>query len=221
MRFHDILPKPKELADAIIRRYKDCRDEHIAAYEKAREDRKERGVIAVGFCGPSRSGKDAAAEIWASLTGCRISQSLSGAGLEFIYDELPDNFQIGELSSRANVIAWLYLNRHAHDNPFFLKETWDRFREYDPLVLVRKVLTKGDTVTGTRHLSELEAYYPDYVQEHIWIQRDVPNDPTLDYSQVDVPHVVMNDSTLAELAVRLKVLVDKFALKHNLATKGS
>jgi hypothetical protein len=84
------------------------------------------------------------------------------------------------------------------------KQLLDEFRAEDASKLVRLSLEKGDIVSGIRDASELMAAREQaLLQCVLWVQRDVPPDPTVTFTADDCDWVIRNDSDIDTFRQRL------------------
>lgn len=158
------------------------------------------GRSVVAFLGPSRSGKDHLANVFASVTGLRRCPSCSEIILPFMATRL--GVPLGQ--------AWE--ERH------LVRDEWrrcgDDLRRRDPAALVRATLMDGGRiVVGIRSVAELEASIAEgLVSDCVWVQRPgVPRDETLEFGYRPGWALVHNDpdanpdtvELMEELALRL------------------
>lgn len=82
-------------------------------------------------------------------------------------------------------------------------------RANDAAYLARRTLEHGDIAVGIRDGAEMQAVLDEQLVDlAIWIERDVPLDPTLTYGP-ELCHVIMqNRSTLEAFHAKLGALVD-------------
>lgn len=146
--------------------------------------------VTVAVVGPGRSGKDTAAEFLGQLTLLRYVGSTSWIGLDYMAERL----------GVCSMTAWE--SRHAHRGRW--KQYLDEFRADDPTKLVRMSLDRGDIVSGIRDRSELESARAARLLTHVlWIDRDVPTDPTITFTRDDCDWVVRNDADLDTFRLRI------------------
>ena len=109
-----------------------------------------------------------------------------------------------ERTGMSRAEAWA--SRHA--NRDFWYRLGKELRDADPLCLLRASLEENDVVAGCRDAIELaaarEAGLLDLV---IWIERDVPEDPTLEYGPELSDVTIRNDGTLDGFHARLERFV--------------
>ena len=144
----------------------------------------------VAIIGPSRCGKD------------EVSEMLRRHGLR--YDGSVSWHCKSHMSKMLNCseqFAWEH--RHTH------KEIWryeiDRLRAADPACIVDRILKTSDIVTGIRPRAEMDAsrYMFDLV---VWVERNVPHDPTLELTPDDADVILLNNKSLAGLYLAVKDL---------------
>lgn len=99
-------------------------------------------------------------------------------------------------------------NRHL--SRMFWKQFCDDFRKDDPAVIGRMVIESGaDMIIGTRDEVEIKAIQNEgLVDLTIWVERDVPYDPTVEFTSNLADIVIENKWSLDEYYKRLK----RFAL---------
>ncbi len=120
------------------------------------------------FVGHGRCGKDTALEICERITTLRSAGTFSRYLTPFVAREM------GVSEAQA------YRERHQN------REEWMRIgtelRRNDPTVLARLAFANGDMSGGVRGRSEIEAIVRERLTDLIiWIDRDVPTDPTMEF----------------------------------------
>lgn len=138
----------------------------------------------LAICGHGRCGKDTAAAWLRDNAGFRWSASTSW------YLAIDMAKRLGCSREEA------YERRHEGDVMRTLwYDTANEIREHDPGYLVRQALVDGDIVSGLRDLAEIvhlrESGLADLI---IWIDRDVPVDPTMAYGP-EVCDVIIENPT--------------------------
>ena len=129
-------------------------------------------VRRLAIVGPSRAGKDTAANWFAAHTGLRYTGSCSS----IIAPHAAARLGIPE--------AEAFATRHA------CRDLWraigDELRRDDPAYLARKTLEHGDICVGIRSAAEMEAVMGEgLVDEVLWIDRPgLPVDPTLEFTMM-------------------------------------
>jgi hypothetical protein len=96
----------------------------------------------------------------------------------------------------------------------FWREELDKLRERDPALLVKMVLRESDIVCGIRAKIEFEAAKAlGLIDLSIWVDRDVPVDPTLSFGVDDCDMVLRNHSTVEDLYLKLEHLARSLRLQ--------
>lgn len=155
--------------------------------------------LPLALCGPGRSGKDEAA-LW-FRHHCRLAYNRSTSAV--ICPHIAADLGISEAE------AWA--RRHAD------RDLWHRkgiaLRHADPAALVRDVLRDNDLVVGVRDGDEIRAAREEgLVKLLIWIDRDVPPDPTLQYGPEECDVRLDNRGDLAAFHRRLDRLARALGL---------
>lgn len=145
------------------------------------------------LCGMGRSGKDTGCEILASLTGLRNAGTCSVYLCDYVAAAL------GQSKEQA------YAERHLK------REIWralgDEMRRDDPAIIIRTMLQHGEIGGGPRGLAEVEAARAEGLGDlWVWVDRDVPVDPTVEYGPGHCDIVIENKGTLDEYAAKLRRL---------------
>jgi hypothetical protein len=144
----------------------------------------------LAICGPGRAGKDECGRWFAEHTPLRYSKSTSQVIAPFAAAHL--GLSVEEAFRR----------RHEDRDLWF--KLGCELRRDDPAYLAREVLRDGDLVVGVRDRAEMEATIREgLVSLVIWIDRDVPVDPTLTYGRELADMVIENRWSLADLRRRL------------------
>lgn len=157
-------------------------------------------------CGHGRSGKDTASQILAKRLGYRFSGSTSQAVLPLITYSI-----YGYIDQET--LADCYEQRHVNRGYWF--DYCNMLRTIDPFMLLKLSLSYSDILSGTRSCEELANGVALFNPTHVlWIHRDVPKDPTLEYDRdfaCDLVSVtstqfvdIYNDGSLLELTDQLE-----------------
>jgi len=146
------------------------------------------------FVAPGRSGKDECCAITARLTGLRNAGTFSLHLTPFVAEALGVD------------AATAYATRHTN------RDTWFRIgnemRRDDPARLCKLAFAAGDISGGVRGLPEIAAIREQgLVDLIVWVDRDVPHDPTMEFGPEWADVRVGNNGTLAELEARLARLL--------------
>ena len=153
----------------------------------------EQRLPRIAICGHGRSGKDTAAHYLASITPLRLGKTTS---------EIIAPYAAAKL---GQPVAVAFADRHNHRVFWF--EVGNELRATDPAFLVRECLKDGEIVVGMRNRSEvLTVGQERLVDLIVWIERDVPTDPTQEYGPELCDVVIPNNGTLEELHRRLGAL---------------
>lgn len=139
-------------------------------------------ILIVGW---GRSGKDEAGAFFHQHCGLSYAGSTSWAALPLMakFLDLPEQ------------LAW----EQRHEHRQFWKDTCDKFRADDPLLLIKRALESGrQCVTGIRDKVEIDAAKAAGIFKHIlWIDRPgIPPDFTVTFTEADCTDYVRNDGSL-------------------------
>jgi hypothetical protein len=155
-------------------------------------------------CGHGRAGKDTACEIICELTGWKFAGTTSKYLTKFVAAKL------GLSDEEA------YARRHESDETRMVWfHTGNELRKDDPSLLARMAFQNGDVSGGVRGKPEIEAIRQEGVADLIiWIDRDVPVDPTMEFGREYADIVIENNGTVTELREKLRRLTDMFFYKE-------
>jgi hypothetical protein len=141
-----------------------------------------RPSLKLAIVGHGRSGKDTAAEWFHRHTTIRY-----GVGTSWIICE-----HVAAATGRS--VQDVFDHRHG-DRPT-MRRIGDELRESDPAYLARETLKRGDIANGIRARIEIEATQRErLVDLTIWIDSDVPEDPTLEFDASVADIIVHNPRT--------------------------
>jgi hypothetical protein len=144
----------------------------------------------IALLGYGRAGKDTAGAWLGEHTPLRYVGSTSQVICPMIAKEL--DIPVEE--------AW----RTRHQHRMFWYEWANAYRRDDPAKLAKKCLEQGDMVVGLRDIIELNACKAAGLFDLIiWIDRDVPHDPTVTFTKEDCDIVVCNNTDLPTFYARL------------------
>lgn len=112
---------------------------------------------------------------------------------------LPD---MAEYLGVPQQVAW----EERHKKRELWKAHCDYLRRDDPCLLIKRLLRKGNIVSGIRDKIEMDvALERGYFKHVLWIDRPgFPADPTVTFDKSVATEIIVNDSTL--LVFRLKIL---------------
>ncbi|WP_406698551.1 DUF4406 domain-containing protein [Singulisphaera sp. Ch08] len=146
----------------------------------------------IAISGPGRSGKDVAADF---LT--RYGFRYSGSTSHVITREI----------ARREEITFEAAHEQRHDRRMKWYAVGNDLRKHDPAHLVREVLKTDDLVVGVRDWIEMKTARDEgLVDLVLWIDRDVPRDPTLTYGKELADIVIPNHWGLKEFHKRLDLV---------------
>lgn len=147
----------------------------------------------LAICGPGRSGKDEAAKWLTEHTPLRFGKSTS---------EVIAPHRAAQLGVPVEVA---FANRHSERQVWY--ELGNELRQHDAAYLVRECLRGGELVVGIRDGEELRATKrAGLVDLCIWIEREVPVDPTMKYGADLCDIVIHNNGTLEDFHAKLKAM---------------
>lgn len=145
------------------------------------------------FLGHGRCGKDHACEYVSHHTGLINAGTCS----KYLCKYVAQSLGVTELEA--------YENRHA--NRVYWFEFANNMRKNDPTILVREMLREGDVGGGIRGKEEiLETRRLNLADLIVWIDRDVPVDPTMEYGPEMADIVIQNYWGIDEYEQRLNKL---------------
>lgn len=165
-------------------------------------------MIKLAIVGPGGSGKSLAAEYLAHVTSLRFTGECS----RVICPHAAARLGISEHEA--------YATRHASRDLW--RRLGDDLRAHDPAALARETLREGNICVGIRARVEMDAVRNErLVQWVVWVQRDTPNDSTLEFGP-DVADVVIDNNASVEVFCRrlrsfarhLGVLRRRWAIGH-------
>lgn len=149
----------------------------------------------IAICGPGRCGKDTAANWLNDNTTLCYQESTSQAAAKLCFDALAEKYSYSSaqeaFDDRANHrVEWANL-------------IW-AYNQPDGLTLYRDMLKIGDILNGIRRTPELLALRQNaMIDLVIWIERDVPNDPSLEMDSSVADIIIPNNGILDDLYERL------------------
>lgn len=156
--------------------------------------------------GHSRAGKDEMGNWLSRWTPLRHPGALSQFLAPYVVAS-----RLGIPVDLINAVEHRQLMNDAYANRHRDKEEWFRIgnecRDKDTDVLLRPALAHGELVVGPRDPREVErcASLTDY---RVWIDRDVPPDPTCKYGPDACDAVIRNRGTLEEFHERIRRFAD-------------
>lgn len=146
------------------------------------------GLPVLALCGYGRAGKDTAAEWFRDNTKLTFRGGCSWTALPYMAKRL--SADAGRLITEEEAYATRHQDRMKWYN--YMNE----YRAVDPALLIKDVLKHSDVVCGVRDKCELlGAKNEGLLDLIVWIDRDVPVDPTVTYSIEDADIIIRNHTT--------------------------
>lgn len=161
-----------------------------AMYEIRKRWRENRGIPALAIVGMGRAGKDTAGEFLAKRFGLTPPRSSSLNALPLVAHMIGIDPKLA------------YAERH--QNREFWIEACNQLRADDLTRLARWCLGACDLAIGLRGKTEFAAVMAEGVCDlSVWVHRDVPDDPTTEFTRDDCDVVVDNTTTLERFHEKL------------------
>lgn len=153
--------------------------------------------LRIAISGHGRSGKDTAAELLARYSSLRYVAGTSKFAADVVFERWGKAFY---LDAEA---CWQ--DRHNHRMKW--TEIMGEFNRNDPVAVYRRCLEHQDILTGVRWKDEQAAVRASgLVDLWIWIERDVPRDPTQQYGADACDIVILNNGSILDLGDKLIAL---------------
>lgn len=157
----------------------------------------------LAICGPGGAGKDEAARYLSTISYLRYTHSTSYAALDYVYSRIGAAYSTKEVCYNAraeNRVVWAILI--------------DEYNKENPTRLYEEHLSAGsDFLVGIRKKCEFDACRRRKLFDlSIWIGRDIPYDPTLEYSSDHCDIYIMNTQDLAHFHYKLNRLADALCI---------
>lgn len=138
-------------------------------------------IIGHGECG-----KDSVANAISSRYGLSFKGSISWYMKAHVAKEL----EVSEMT------AW----DSRRDNRHLWRDSIDAYREGDPARIIRECFKLADIVTGVRPAEEMESALAEgLIDCVIWVERNVPIDPTLELNKEVADVIIDNTGSLADM----------------------
>lgn len=140
----------------------------------------------IAIVGHSKCGKDATAEHLVKIS--RLTYSFSTSTVIAPYAAAILGLSVEEAFARRHECRDLW--RHIGDD----------LRVVDPAYLARRTLARGDLCVGIRSEREMLAVIRERLCDEVWwLDRDVPDDPTMEFDSSLATLTISNTGTLAAL----------------------
>lgn len=153
--------------------------------------------LKIAICGHGRAGKDLSGEILRDLTTMRYVAGTSWFAAGLVYEAWGWNLYPS--------IRGCWEDRHSHRQKW--AELIGEYNREDPVALYRRCMEDQDMLTGIRWRHEFEAVKAaNLVDLWIWIERDVPPDPTMEFTKEECDITIENNGNPYELARKLRSL---------------
>lgn len=157
------------------------------------------GLPVLALCGFGRAGKDTAAEWFRDNTKLVFKGGCSWTALPYMAGRLSADL------GREVTVEEAYATRHQDRMKWY--NYMNEYRAVDAALIIRDVLKHSDIVCGVRDKCELlTAKKEGLLDLIIWIERDVPVDPTVTYSIEDADIIIRNNSDIETFHRRLRSL---------------
>lgn len=158
--------------------------------------------MTLAIIGHGRSGKDYAAQYLSNHTPLNYIGSVSWAMLPYVAKRL----------GVCEMTAWE--NRH-RDRVMWMDHI-NEYRSGDPALAIRNLIEAGaDIIPGVRMRKEFEAAQEEGLLDLVvWVERDVPHDPTCELSEEDADIVISNRGTLKDFDRELDKLIRALTVKE-------
>ena len=161
----------------------------------------------LAIVGPGKSGKTTASRWLAEHTPLRYAGSTSAAAAEVVCNH-------PTMRGRYATQEECYADRRNR------RQEWrDIILEYnqpDGLRLYREMVRESDILDGIRDARELQACRDaELVDVVVWMQRDVPTDPSLGFAPQVADYVIENNGSFEQLYAKLRELCERLRLELN------
>lgn len=149
----------------------------------------------IAICGHGRCGKDTASDWLNDNTTLCYQESTSQAAAKLCFDALAGKYGYENVQGAFD-------DRHNHRKEW-AEIIWS-YNQPDGLTLYRGMLIDSDILNGVRRPAELRALRQNaMIDLVIWIERDVPNDPSLEMDSGIADIIIPNNGTFDDLYERL------------------
>jgi len=139
----------------------------------------------IAFCGYGRAGKDTGAEWFRDHTALVFKGGCSWTARVYMAERLTQDL------GRLVTVDEAYARRHEDRMKWYTY--MNEYRKDDPARLIRDCLTHSEIICGIRDRAELLAAREEGLLDLIiWVDRDVPVDPTVTYTVDDCDIIIRN-----------------------------
>lgn len=180
---------------------KALRQPSVREYVKTiRSYEKPTGKPILAFCGYGKSGKDTAAEYLATVVdGWRYVGACSDVALPFV---------VAALGGSEEDFKSVFEERHSHRMFWFDVLNCVRSKLGQEILAMAMLQRGSSSIVGIRSGIELETVQRvGLVDLSVWIHRDVPVDPTVEYGARDCDVMIMNTQDLDTYHTKLRKFV--------------
>lgn len=163
--------------------------------------------LRLAVSGHGESGKDYVCQRLSELTGLRYAGSTSQAAKHIVYEHYKHMSESDVLSDPRWTADDMWNNRREY------RQTWSKaMREYNTpnrTRLYEEMFATNDFLNGIRHGDELTLCLErGLVDLAIWVAREVPPDPTMDYGPELCDFAIDNNGDLNALDKKLNRIAD-------------
>lgn len=158
----------------------------------------------LAIVGPGEAGKDVVGEMLRDMSNLRYVAGTSKFAAGIVFDKWGRDFGYSSVDD-----CWV--NRRFH------RTTWahhiGEYNRHDPVALYRHCLIDQDMLTGIRWDHERQAIVnAGLVDLWIWVKRDVPPDPTMEFGEGVCDISIDNNGTLFDLRRKLVALAKTWGI---------
>jgi hypothetical protein len=161
----------------------------------------------IAIVGPGKSGKTTASQWLAEHTPLRYAGSTSAAAANVVCSH-------ATMRGRYATLEECYADRRNRRQEW--RDIILQYNQPDGLRLYRDMVRKSDILDGIRDGRELQACRDAGLADVVvWMQRDVPTDPSMGFGPEVADRVINNDGSFEELYAQLRELGERLGLEIN------